>query len=98
MHHTGAPVKMSQFRHFNVSDKLSANQKELQDFPSARTTFKHTFLKEEMLAKRVSLGYLELVERRPLGKEYWESLNGYPTRRTPTRRTPTQTTPSFTSS
>jgi hypothetical protein len=26
---------MSQFRHFNVSDKLSANQKELQDLPSA---------------------------------------------------------------
>jgi hypothetical protein len=34
---------MSQFRHFNVSDKLSANQKELQDLPLAQTTFEHTF-------------------------------------------------------
>jgi hypothetical protein len=38
----GTPVKMSELRHFNVSEKLSANQKELQDLHSTWTTFGHT--------------------------------------------------------
>jgi hypothetical protein len=40
---TGTPVKMSQLRHFNVLEKLSANQKELQDLHLAWTTFEHPF-------------------------------------------------------